>query len=73
MDSATQERAFVRRRRQEIAGPVQPRNPFERRLAYPGGKKSCSHAHYLEAAVAWEQPNCCLKKLTDKRQPYGLS
>ena len=46
------ERAFVRRRWQKIAGPVQLRDPFVRRLAYPGGKKSYSHAQYLKAAVA---------------------
>ncbi len=73
MDFAVRERAFVRRRWQRIVGPVQLRNPFVRQLAYPGGTKSCSHAHCLKAAVAWGQPGCCLEKLTDKRQPYGLS
>lgn len=67
------ERAFARRRWQRIAGPVQLRDPFVRRLAYPGEKKSYLHAHYLKAAVALGQPSCCLEKLTDKSQPYGLS
>ena len=73
MDFSWRESALIRRRWQRIGGPVRLRDPSVRQLAYPGGKKSYSHTHYLKAALAWGQPSCCMEKLTDKSQPYGLS